>query len=69
MADTIAKNKTAKMPKYSYKYVDIAQIHEYLESIGASYYQYTEREDGDDYVVTVNISEHMSMHCPAPEPD
>ena len=55
MADTIAKNKTAKMPKYSYKYVDIAQIHEYLESIGASYYQYTEREDGDDYVVTVKI--------------
>lgn len=55
MAGTVSKNKTASAGKYSYKYVDIAQIHEYLESINASYYQYTERIDGDDYIMTVKI--------------
>ena len=35
METTVSKNKTAKIgEKYSYKYVDIAQIHEYLDSIG-----------------------------------
>lgn len=57
---TIKKNQTAEIPtknggKYSYQYVDIAQIHEYLESINASYYQYIDRTDGDDYVMTVKI--------------
>ena len=52
---TIKKNMTANTGKYSYKYVDIAQIHEYLESIGASYYQYVERIDNDDYIMTVKI--------------
>lgn len=53
---TVQKNKTAKVgEKYSYKYVDIAQIHEYLDSIGASYYQYIDRIDGDDYVMTVKV--------------
>ena len=38
---TVTKNQTAKVgEKYSYKYVDIAQIHNYLESIGARYYQF-----------------------------
>lgn len=55
MANTVSKNKTANTGKYSYKYVDIAQIHEYLESIGAQYYQYIDRLDGDDYVMTVRI--------------
>lgn len=56
MADTISKNRTAKVgEKYSYKYVDIAQIHEYLESIGARYYQFIDRIDGDDYIMTVKI--------------
>lgn len=54
--NTVSKNKTAKVgEKYSYKYVDIAQIHEYLASIGASYYQYIDRLDGDDYIMTVKI--------------
>ena len=59
METTIKKNQTAKVPtktgkEYSYQYVDIAQIHEYLESIGASYYQYIDtNENGKDYVVTI----------------
>lgn len=57
---TISKNKTAKVTtkdgkEYSYQYVDIAQIHEYLESINASYYQYIERINDDDYIMTVKI--------------
>ena len=55
MAGTVSKNKTASAGKYSYKYVDIAQIHEYLESINASYYQYVERIGEDDYIFTVRI--------------
>lgn len=56
MADTVKTNKTAKVgEKYSYRYVDIAQIHEYLESIGARYYQYIDRIDGDDYIMTVKV--------------
>ena len=48
---TVAKNKKG----YGYKYTDLAQIHEYLESINAKYYQYTERIDNDDYIMTVPI--------------
>lgn len=55
METTVTKNKTANTPKYSYKYVDIAQIHEYLEARGWSYYQYIDRIDGDDYVMTVKV--------------
>ena len=53
--DKVQKNKTADTGKYSYQYVDIAQIHDYLEKIGARYYQYIDRVDGDDYVMTVKI--------------
>ena len=54
---TIKKNQKADIPtkngnNYSYQYVDIAQIHEYLESIKARYIQQTKRIDGDDYVMT-----------------
>ena len=57
---TISKNQTAKVKtksgnEYSYKYVDIAQIHEYLEKNNARYYQYIERIDDDDYIMTVKI--------------
>lgn len=57
---TLTKNQKADIPtkngsKYSYQYVDIAQIHEYLESIGARYYQYIDRIDGDDYIITVPV--------------
>ena len=58
---TVKKNKKADTGKYSYKYVDIAQVHEYLEEIGVRYYQYVERIDGDDYIVTVPIIEGREM--------
>lgn len=47
----VKKNKTG----YGYKYADIAQIHEYLESVGMSYYQTIETVDGVDYVITYPI--------------
>lgn len=58
--NTIKKNQVADIPtkngnKYSYQYVDIAQIHEYLESENMSYYQYIDRIDNDDYIMTVRI--------------
>ena len=54
---TVSKNKTAKVEtksgkRYSYRYVDIAQIHDYLESINAKYIQEIKRIDGDDYIMT-----------------
>lgn len=52
---TVKKNQVANTGKYSYKYVDIAQIHDYLETIGATYYQYIDRLEGDDYIMTVKI--------------
>lgn len=57
---TLKKNQTADIPtksgsKYSYQYVDIAQIHEYLEANNMSYYQYVDRIDNDDYIMTVKI--------------
>ena len=56
METTVSKNRSAQVgEKYAYKYVDIAQIHEYLERIGARYYQYIDRIDGDDYIMTVRI--------------
>lgn len=56
MKTKVTKNQTAKVgEKYSYKYVDIAQIHEYLEANNMSYYQYIDRIDGDDYIMTVKV--------------
>lgn len=56
MKTKVTKNQTAKVgEKYSYKYVDIAQIHEYLEANNMSYYQYIDRIDQDDYIMTVKI--------------
>ena len=60
MSNTVKKNQTAKIPTksgndYSYQYVDIAQIHEYLDSLNMGYYQYIDRIDGDDYIMTVRI--------------
>lgn len=57
---TIKKNQTADIPtkngnKYSYQYVDIAQIHEHLEENNMNYYQYIDRIDNDDYIMTVKI--------------
>ena len=39
---TVSKNKTAAVGKYSYKYTDLAQIHEEIERQGLRYYQYVE---------------------------
>lgn len=55
METSVKKNQTANVGKYSYKYVDIAQIHAYLEESGIRYYQYIDTVDGNDYVVTVPI--------------
>lgn len=52
MADVLVKNQKADVGKYSYQYVDIAQIHEYLESINATYIQQIKRIDNDDYIMT-----------------
>lgn len=54
MSNTITKNQTANVGKYSYQYVDIAQIHEYLEENGMKYYQEIETSpiNGKDYIIT-----------------
>lgn len=55
METKIKKNQTAKVgEKYSYKYVDIAQIHEYLEANDMKYYQEVETNqiNGFDYIMT-----------------
>ena len=44
----LKKNKQG----YGYKYTDLSAIHDYLESIGYTYTQYTERIEGDDYIYT-----------------
>lgn len=37
---------------YGYKYTDLAEIHNYLESINAKYIQKVQRVEGDDYIFT-----------------
>lgn len=59
---TVSRTKTAKVKtktgkEYSYRYVDIAQIHEYLEKNKLSYYQYIDRIGNDDYIMTVKIKD------------
>ena len=58
MAETTLK-KNAK--GYSYKYTDIAEIHEWLDSKGYSYYQYIEPIEGSDYIITVPIIDGKEM--------
>lgn len=57
METKIKKNQTADVKtktgsKYSYQYVDIAQIHDFLESINAKYIQQIKRIENDDYIMT-----------------
>lgn len=53
MAETAIKKKNrANVGKYSYKYADLAAVHEYLEQQGEVYYQDVEVIDGRDYIVT-----------------
>lgn len=49
MGTTLNKNKEG----YGYCYTDLAEIHRYLEENNLRYYQYIERIDGDDYIMTV----------------
>ena len=52
----MAGNKVSKNAQgYGYKYTDISQIHDWLEANGLYYYQYIERIDGDDYIMTIPI--------------
>lgn len=48
METTVSKNKQG----YGYKYTDLAQIHDYLESNGMRYIQYINRIEGEDYIFT-----------------
>ena len=48
---TLAKNKEG----YGYKYTELADINNYLASIDTYYYQYIERIDTEDYIMTVPI--------------
>lgn len=48
---TVSKNAKG----YGYKYADLSQIHDYLESINMKYYQYIENYEGNDYIYTVPI--------------
>lgn len=57
MANTVKKNQKADIPtkngnSYSYKYTDLAQVHDYLESINAKYIQQIKKIEGDDYIMT-----------------
>ena len=45
---TVGKNKEG----YGYKYTDLAQIHDYLESINARYIQTIQKIDDSDYIMT-----------------
>ena len=48
----LAKGKAG----YGYKYTELAQINEWLEAKGESYYQYTEDFNGKDYIMTVKVN-------------
>lgn len=59
--NNISKNRTSSGSTYSYKYTDIAQIHEYLETKGITYYQYIDTLNGNDYIMTVPIIEGKEL--------
>lgn len=62
---TVSKNKTAAVGKYSYKYTDLAQIHEEMERQGLRYFQHIETENGVDYMVTTltNVEGEIFRTC------
>ncbi|MBR4486284.1 hypothetical protein IKS57_02825, partial [bacterium] len=51
MSNIVKKNKDG----YGYKYTDISEIHRYLEENNMSYYQYIDRINDDDYIMTVKL--------------
>lgn len=61
---TLAKSKkvqveTKKGGSYSYKYTELADINQYIENIGETYYQFIERIDNDDYIMTVRVKNEI----------
>ena len=60
---TASTNLPKSKAGYGYKYTELAQINEYLESIGVKYYQYIETtEDGTDYMWTVPIVDGKELN-------
>lgn len=55
MSTNVKKKSTAQGTKFSYKYTDLATIHEEMESQGITYYQYTDFDEKAqaDYIYTV----------------
>lgn len=55
MSTNVKKKSTAKGTKFSYKYTDLATIHEELEKQAITYYQFTQYDEkaGADYIYTV----------------
>ena len=51
VSTNLKKNKEG----YGYKYTELAEIHRYLEENNMRYYQYIERIENDDYIMTVKI--------------
>lgn len=56
---TVIKNKNGGG---RYTYADLTAVTEYLASIGWRYYQYIDRLDGDDYIMTVPIDKNGNEH-------
>jgi len=50
--------QTKKGGTYSYRYTELADINEYIDSIGEKYYQVINKVDGDDYIFTKRIGEN-----------
>ena len=55
---TVIKNKDGGR----YTYADLTAVTEYLSSIGWRYYQYIDRLEGDDYIMTVPIDKDGNEH-------
>lgn len=59
---TLTKTKTVSVEtkkggSYSYRYTELADINQYIEEIGETYYQYIDRIETDDYIMTVRIKD------------
>jgi len=52
---------------YSYQYTDLAQIHEYLESMGWTYEATIKRVAGDDYMIITKLDEKGEKSEPMQE--
>ena len=62
MSITKTKVVTDKNGNKKYTYADLAAVNEYLEKIGWKYYQYIDRLEGDDYIMTVPIDKDGNLH-------